>query len=123
MRGTVGKVGLVSQQLIDAYQGRILAGQASLVLRIKNKAKTNPIALLMQLRSTFCQARLQQLTGGATIATLSSKDLKNFEIVELTLEEQSKLIADFEEQTQIKQQIQLLQNQQHQLTNAFWQNH
>ena len=123
VRGTVGKVGLVSQQLIDAYQGRILAGQASLVLRIKNKAKTNPIALLMQLRSTFCQARLQQLTGGATIATLSSKDLKNFEIVELTLEEQSKLIADFEEQTQIKQQIQLLQNQQHQLTNAFWQNH
>ena len=43
--------------------------------------------------------------------------------MELTLEEQSKLIADFEEQTQIKQQIQLLQNQQHQLTNAFWQNH
>lgn len=123
VRGTIGKVGLVSQQLLDSYQGRVLAGQTCFVLRVKEQDNILPTALLMQLRSTFCQARLQQLVGGAVINTLSSKDLKNFLIAIPTLEEQAKLTADFEEQNQLKQQIQSLQNQQHQLTNAFWQIH
>lgn len=121
VRGTIGKVGLVSQQLLDTYQGRVLAGQTSFILRIKNQVDITPTALFMQLRSAFCQARLQQLSGGALVNTLSSKDLKRFLVVIPSLDEQAKLTDDFEEQNQLKQQIQLLQNQQYQLTNAFWQ--
>lgn len=58
VRGTIGKVGIVSQALLDKYDGRVIVGQTSLVLRVSDTDKISPIALLMQLRSKLTQASL-----------------------------------------------------------------
>lgn len=120
VRGTVGKVGIVSQALLDKYDGRVIVGQTSLVLRVSYTDKISPIALLMQLRSKLTQARLQPLAVGAVTAGLSLKDLKEFPVVLFSKEKQQELLNRFLEQVKIKQSIIAQQIQIDELGNDFW---
>lgn len=120
VRGTIGKVGIVSKALLDKYDGRVIVGQTSLVLRVSDTNKISPIALLMQLRSKLTQARLQPLAVGAVTAGLSLKDLKEFPVVLFSKEKQQELLNRFLEQVKIKQSIIEKQSQIDELGNDFW---
>lgn len=120
VRGSSGKVGIVSKELLNKYQGKVIIGQANLILRVKDTQNVNAIALLMQLRSELSQSRLQVLSSGAVLSGLSVKDLKEFLVANFSLEKQKKLEENFQKQEIIKQQI-IQQKQQMQfLANDFW---
>lgn len=120
IRGTTGKVGLVSQALLDGVDLPMVAGQTGVIIR-PDPDKINPIALYMQLHSAFAQSRLALLSVGSAIAGLSIKDLKEFKIAWLSGNDEQKLIENFEQQCQINAEI--LQKQQllADLNERFWQ--
>ncbi len=120
VRGSVGKVGIVSQNMLDRYQGKVIAGQTNMVLRIKNNHQISSQALLMQLRSDFGQARLRLLSAGAVIAGVSVKDLKDFPIAIFSHEQQKKLEESLENQQIIKQEIEAKKAYMNQLANDIW---
>lgn len=80
VRGSGGKVGIVSEALLNKYHRRVIAGQTGFILRMKADAPLNSAALFMQLRSSFAQARLNLLSSGSVISAISIKDLKEFPI-------------------------------------------
>lgn len=120
IRGSVGKVGIVSQDLIDRYQSRVIAGQASMVLRVKANSPMSSSALLMQLRSGFGQARLKLLASGTVIAGISIKDLKEFPVAILPAESHKKSAENLAKQQAFKQEIAQKQQQMQQLDNYIW---
>lgn len=120
VRGSVGKVGIVSQEMLDRYQGRVIVGQTNMVLRVIDETIINAQALLMQLRSNFGQARLQLLSAGALIAGMSLKDLKAFQIAILSAKQQKQATQDLVMQQAIKQEIVQKQAQVRQLDNDIW---
>lgn len=120
VRGSVGKVGIVSQNLLDYYQGSVIAGQTNMVLRIKANSGISSQALLMQLRSDFGQARLRLLSAGTVITGVSIKDLKEFPIALFSAKKQKELEEYLDNQQTIKQEIEAKQNHMHQLDNDFW---
>ena len=121
IRGVTGKVGIVSKSLLEQYEGRVIAGKICVVLRLQNAEKITPLALLMQLRSEFCQSRLQLLSSGAMIAGLSVKALKEFPIALFSLQKQQELAENFHQQAKIKQMIRQQEQEMKQLANNFWQ--
>lgn len=121
IRGTTGKVGIISKSLLEQCGGRIIAGKTCVVLRLQKNVEIQPLALLMQLRSEFSQARLQRLSSGAVIAGLSVKDLKEFPIVLFSFAKQQELAEKFNQQDKIKQMIRQQEQELKALANNFWQ--
>ena len=120
VRGSVGKVGIVSQDMLDRYQGRVIAGQTNMVLQVIDEKIINAETVLMQLRSSFGQARLQLLSAGALIAGVSLKDLKEFQIAMMSVKQQEQAAKDLLIQQAIKQEIIQKQTQARQLDNNIW---
>lgn len=119
IRGSTGKVGLVSQALVDSSHLPMVVGQTGVIIR-PNTDKINPIALYMQLHSKFAQSRLALLSVGSAIAGLSVKDLKEFNIAQLSQADEQMLIENFEKQCLINDEILQKQQMLAELSERFW---
>jgi len=71
-KGTIGKAAVVS----DSAPSNLVAGQTTVLLRLKNSAPINdPVYLLRYLALPEVRAYLDTLAGGATISFIRTKDL------------------------------------------------
>lgn len=122
VRGVIGKVGLVSKEILDKYEGRITVNQSGLILRLKD-ATISPIAALMALRSELGQATFQYNanTASAAISILALADLKNLPIPYPADEQELQKAHElFYQQIRIQEEIVEKQKQLQQLTKQLW---
>lgn len=119
IRGSTGKVGLVSQALIDSSDLPMVVGQTGVIIR-PDTNKVNPVALYMQLHSQVTQSRLALLSVGGTVSGLSIVDLKEFDIAQLSKADEQMLIENFEKQCLINDEILQKQQMLAELSERFW---
>lgn len=120
VRGSTGKVGIVSADLVAKYGNRAIVGQTGLILRVKNPDVISAKSLLMQLRSPLGQQQLKLISTGEVIPSISLKDLKDFNVILSTLAERTQAEYAFDEQTKIQEHILEQQKKLAELGNSIW---
>jgi len=117
IRGTLGKVGIAAQDFTtdDPW----VVSPASIILRPVSK-DYDPRLLFLYLRSELGQALLKKLATGATVPMVQIKDLKNLDVVIPTGAEAEKLLADFEAEVALSEQIAQLEAQRKELASRQW---
>lgn len=117
IRGTLGKVGIAAQDFTtdDPW----VVSPASIILRPVSK-DYDPRLLFLYLRSELGQALLKKLATGATVPMVQIKDLKNLDIVIPTEAEAEQLLADFEAEVALSEQIAQLEAQRKELSSRQW---
>ena len=83
IKGTIGKVALVTKELKETIPGPSLC-----ILRIHDQSRLSPESLLLYLRSSFGQQIISSATQGTTIPFLPVKSIKSMKIIIPTLEEE-----------------------------------
>ena len=83
IKGTIGKVALVTKELKETIPGPSLC-----ILRIHDQSRLTPESLLLYLRSSFGQQIISSATQGTTIPFLPVKSIKSMKIIIPTLEEE-----------------------------------
>lgn len=86
VKGSVGKVGIVSNDDETEYSGVWIAGQSAIVLRVRENAPIDARALFMQLRSPLGQELLNGIVSGATVPLIQLKELKRLPVIVPTLD-------------------------------------
>ena len=81
IKGSVGKIGIVSPDPEAPEAGAWIAGQSAMVLRLRDNARIDPRALFVQLRSPLGQELLNGIVSGATIQLIQLKELKRFQVI------------------------------------------
>jgi len=120
IRGSYGKVGIVSKNFTtdDPW----IVNQAAIILRPVKK-DYDPRLLFLYLRSELGQTLLKKLSTGATVPMVQIDDLKKMEIVIPTGAEAEQLLADFEAEVALSEQIAQLEAQRKELTSRQWSLH
>lgn len=118
-KGTIGKTGIASS-VPAAKEGGWIAGQSLAILRSKKPETYPPKALLVYLRSEMGQALLNRMAVGASIPSIQLSALKDLEIPVPSMEEMSKMIQSFEQESLIECEIEQLRARQATLTREFW---
>ena len=122
VRGVVGKVGLVSQEMLDRYEGKVTVNQSGFILRLKDTT-LNPIVALMMLRSELGQAVFQKNanSSAAAILAIALADLKNLPIPYPANDNEVQRANElFNEQIRIQEEIVEKQKQLQQMTKQLW---
>jgi len=118
VKGTIGKSAIVGRELPPI---KIFSSQSSVILRLEPRASlSDPVALVMVLRSPLFQSLLKSIITGTTIPNVTLNDLRSLPIVIPTIKEQQLLCKLFETQRELQSQIALLRLQQVTATNNAW---
>jgi hypothetical protein len=109
-KGTIGRtaIGFPKNQ-----RAPIVASPSTVILRLKPSAAiSDPVVLLMYLRSPLFQSLLRAVVVGSTIPNVSLFDLRKLPVVIPSHDEQRRLRQVFDAQVQLQQQLRDLQQQQ-----------
>jgi type I restriction enzyme M protein len=121
VKGSVGKVGIVSAH-VDADDADIwIASQSAIVLRVRDPSRMDPRALFMQLRSPLGQQLLKGIVSGATIPLIQLKELRKLPVIAQDLPTQQRATRALEEEADLERQITELREQQAFQTASLWQ--
>jgi hypothetical protein len=95
-KGTIGRVGLVSDDAPEVGAEQFwTAGQSLVILRAGNKI--SPEVLFEYLSNEVVQDHLKSLAGGAVIQSIAAKDIANLKIPVPNKEEQDCVVNAFRE--------------------------
>jgi len=103
-KGTIGKIAIIGE-----ISEPLVASQASQVIRLEDKNKA--IELYMFLKSNIGQALLKQLTVGSSMPQISTNDIKEMLIPQLSPDEQKKVLLNFKNEIKLYNEINKIQNQ------------
>lgn len=121
VKGSVGKVGIVSAH-VDADDADLwIASQSAIVLRVRDPSRMDPRALFMQLRSPLGQQLLKGIVSGATIPLIQLKELRKLPVIAQDLATQQRAARALEEEADLERQITELREQQAFQTASLWQ--
>lgn len=121
VKGSVGKVGIVSAH-VDADDTDLwIASQSAIVLRVRDHSRMDPRALFMQLRSPLGQQLLKGIVSGATIPLIQLKELRKLPVIAQDLPTQQRATRALEEEADLERQITELREQQAFQTASLWQ--
>lgn len=121
VKGSVGKVGIVSAH-VDADDADLwIASQSAIVLRVRDPSRMDPRALFMQLRSPLGQQLLKGIVSGATIPLIQLKELRKLPVIAQDLPTQQRATRALEEEADLERQITDLREQQAFQTASLWQ--
>lgn len=121
VKGSVGKVGIVSAH-VDADDTDLwIASQSAIVLRVRDPSRMDPRALFMQLRSPLGQQLLKGIVSGATIPLIQLKELRKLPVIAQDLPTQQRATRALEEEADLERQITDLREQQAFQTASLWQ--
>lgn len=121
VKGSVGKVGIVSAH-VDADDADLwIASQSAIVLRVRDPSRIDPRALFMQLRSPLGQQLLKGIVSGATIPLIQLKELRKLPVIAQDLATQQRATRALEEEADLERQITELREQQAFQTASLWQ--
>ncbi|BAQ61142.1 type I restriction-modification system [Geminocystis sp. NIES-3708] len=117
-KGSVGKVGIIPEDVPPKGEGGWVVNQSCLILR-PNK-KINAKVLFMYLNSEVGQTLVKRIISGATIPLIQLKLLKELEIMMPNQQESQKIISTFDQMVTIQSQIQNLFQEQENLKRQHW---
>lgn len=117
-KGMLGRTGIVRP---DPDAGALFASQSLVILRLGRRGPiTDPVVLLMYLRSPYFQALLRSLRVGSTIPNISLTDLRRLPVAVPTPDQQVALRKAFEAQHELQGSIDTLVRRQQQAENSAW---
>lgn len=121
VKGTIGSVGLVSQDAPGAGEREIwTAGQSMMILRRKPRSPISSLALYEYLSNATMQQFFRSLAGGVGILSIGMKDLKKLPVPIPDDATQVQIATAFENRMQVHDQIDALQAQLSDLRSAHW---
>jgi len=120
VKGSVGKVGIVSEVVPDAGPGGWVVGQSGIVLRSNYLQHFDPMALFMFLRSPLGQMLLARIVSGATTPLIQLRELLSLQIPDLTAEEQLHAIEALAREREIQDQLDKLRDEQAAVAANLW---
>ena len=123
IKGNVGIVGLVPEELLEANEDEIwTAGQSLMILRPKSPARLSPVTLYEYLSAEAVREYLKTLAAGITVKGLTMKDIESFPVPSLAREEVAQIEADFSERQRIHVQIEELKAKVEKMRATSWPN-
>ena len=121
VKGSVGKVGIVSGDDEPEEACAWIAGQSAIVLRVREGSRIDPRALFMQLRSPLGQQLLKGIVSGATIPLIQLKELRKLPVILPDAVTQQRAIDALEAEAVLARQIHQLREEQAFQASSLWQ--
>ena len=115
VRGRIGAVAMVPDSAVDW-----LAGQAFVILRLRDTSPITPLVLYRYLSSPLGQGVLQSLESGTTVPMISMGDIKKLRILVPTVEEQCEIEKHHEETKKVREKIRGLEELAEALNSRGW---
>lgn len=120
LKGSVGKVGIVPNDVPPPGPDGWVAGQSAIILRVVSPS-IDPRALALQLRSDFGQQLLRQLVKGATIPLIQVRELLSLEVLVSDMELSDRACAALEREAALQQQIEAIKGELEHVAADVWQ--
>jgi len=121
IKGSVGKVGIVPEDIPPPGEGGWIAGQSAVILRVTNREFIDPKTLAVYLRSPLGRELLDGIAvKGATIPLIQQRELQRLPIVTLPIKDGAEIGNILDEQASIQQEIEALRARQVKLSKQFW---
>lgn len=120
VKGSTGKLGIVSPEAPPPGNDGWVAGQSAIVLRGQPGARIDPLTLALQLRSPLGQQLLSGIVSGATIPLIQLKELTRLQVLVPDQKTIQRAAAAFATEVQLQQKIDRLRAQQAEATAHLW---
>lgn len=120
VKGSVGKVGIVPDDVPPPGPGGWIAGQSAIVLRIDNRDLIDPRALFLQLRSELGRELLNGIVSGATIQLIQLRELERLEVLRPDAAVCQQAIEALEKEARLQKEINHLRQEQSLLSSELW---
>jgi type I restriction enzyme M protein len=121
IKGSVGRVGIVPENVPPPGEGGWIVGQSGVILRVSNHDIINPKALVMYLRSPVGQRMLEGIAvKGATIPLIQQRELQKLPIIIPPKHEATEIGYILDKQAYIQQEIEQLRIKQIELAQRLW---
>ena len=120
IKGNVGKVGIVPQNVPPPGPEGWVIGQSATALRLKPGATVDPRAIFMLLRSPFGQRLLGNIVLGASSPLISIRELRDLEIPLPSLAESASAVDILRQEDELQAKIDALSEQQAALAKKLW---
>lgn len=120
VKGSVGKVGIVPQNVPEHGNGGWVAGQSATILRVDDHSKIDPRCLALYLRSELGQQLLKSIVTGATIQLIQLRELLRLQIIIPSSEELLAIANALDEEAEIQVAIDVQMNKQSKVSANFW---
>jgi len=120
IKGNLGKVGIVPQEVPESGAGGWIAGQSAAVIRVNQSSGIDPHALFILLRSELGKELVKSLASGSAIPFVQLRELKQLLIPIPSDEESIKATEAFMQEDDLQKQIDEHQRLQAKLSANFW---
>lgn len=120
VKGSIGRVGIVGEDVPPPGPGGWVANQSTLILRAGGNYSMNPKALYILLRSELGQALLESITAQATIPIIQLAELMRLEVPVPAPAEQERVAYVLEQEAELQRQVETLREQQSHLAADLW---
>ena len=120
VKGSLGKVGIVADDVPPPGQGGWIVGQSAVVIRAPQSGSIDRRALFMLLRSGLGKQLLKRIATGTAIQFVQLKELEMLALPLPSEDEASDAIQALEQEELLQQQINALKQQQAELMPAYW---
>ncbi len=121
VKGSVGRVGIVPQDVPPPGPGGWIAGQSAIVLRVGNESTMDARALAVLLRSAIGQELLNSIVSGASsIKLIQLRELERLKILLPDAESSRRAIQSLEKEAYLQQEIERLRHEQAMVAADLW---
>jgi len=118
VKGSVGKIGIVPEDVPGPGNGGWVAGQSAIVLRVHPEYCAQ--SLFVQLRSPMGQELLAGIVSGATIKLIQLRELMKLEVVQSTPDQDAKSREIIDSEERLEREIQKIRAEQESLSKNVW---
>ncbi|MDA9029181.1 N-6 DNA methylase, partial [Candidatus Pseudothioglobus singularis] len=119
VKGSAGKVGILSSSVPEHGKGGWVIGQSAIILRVESD-EIDPHSLFTYLRSNIGQSLLKNITADSTIPFIKLSDLKELQVVIPEANQKEKISKTLKREDDISKQIKKLQKEQLDLSKDVW---
>jgi type I restriction enzyme M protein len=120
IKGTLGKIGIISDDVPPPGENGWIAGQSAAVIRVEKSSDIDPCALFMLLRSELGKELVKTLASGSAIPFVQLRELKQLAIPIPTPQDSINAITALTEEEALQHQINELQRLQALLSANCW---
>ena len=120
IKGSAGKVGIVSDQVPPPGLGGWVAGQSAILLRCEPGSKIDPRALAMQLRSPLGQELLTSIISGATIPMIQLRELMKLQVIIPTMVESQEAVIALGREASLQEDIERIMAELVGVSSELW---
>jgi hypothetical protein len=121
VKGRVGRVGLISENLVRNIEDSMMPSLSIVILRLKSTAPImDPKALGMYLRSPAVQSQLFSLAYGETVSNMSLTELRSLPVRVPDEDAQRALIEAFDRQIEVLRDIYDLNEKNQGIAEELW---